>query len=81
MTDFVPGGIANRHGDIWGTSPHRIIRDGRVVIDAVRAGAAIMCGWRAIEKVHPSGGTCDPDFAWLARTPAERAAEGARRGA
>lgn len=81
MTDFVPGGIANAYGDLWGSSPHRIIRTGRVTIDAVRAGAAIMCGWRAVEKVHPSAGQCDPDFAWLERTDEERAAEGRKRGA
>ena len=75
MAEFVPGGIANAYGDLWGTSPHRIIRDGRITIDAVRAGAAIMCGWR---DVGPSG---DPDFAWLARTEEERLAEGRKRGA
>lgn len=73
MTNFAPGGIANRKGDIYGSSPFRIIRHGRIVIDAARAGAAIMCGWRNIEKTHPSmAEKCDPDFAWLERTEAER---------
>lgn len=72
MTGFVPGGIANRHGDLFGNSPFRIIPHGRVTIDAVRAGAAIMCGWRAVDKVNPSFGECDPDFAWLERSPEER---------
>lgn len=66
--DFVPGAPANEHGDLWGTSPHRIIPHGRVVIDAVRAGTAIMMGWRAV----PKQGECDPDFAWLVRLPSER---------
>lgn len=70
MTDFVLGGVANRHGDLFGTSPLRIIPHGRVVIDATRAGAAIVCGWREVEKV----GECDPDFAWLERHESERAA-------
>ncbi len=81
MRDYVPGGIANRYGDIYGTSPHRIIRSGRVVIESTRAGAAISCGWRAVDKVNPEHGECDPDFAWLARTDEEREAEGAKRGA
>lgn len=69
MTQFVPGGIANAKGDIYGTSPLRIIRFGRIVIETERAGAAIMAGWRAVEKTHPE---CDDDFAWLERTEAER---------
>lgn len=81
MTDYVPGGIANRHGDLWGTSPHRIIRHGKVVIDTVRVGAALLCGWRVAEKLNPSFGECDPDFAWLERTEEEREAEGRKRGA
>jgi hypothetical protein len=68
MTDFVPGGIANRHGDLFGTTPLRIIPHGRVVIDHVRAGAAILCGWRPVEKV----GCCDDDFVWLERSEAAR---------
>jgi hypothetical protein len=74
--NFVPGGIANREGDIFGTSPFRIIPTGRLVIDVERAGAAIMCGWRAVDKV----GECDPAFAWLERTAAERLAYSATRG-
>lgn len=70
MVDFVPGGIANDAGDLFGTTPLRIIRTGRVTIDEVRAGSAIMCGWRDVPKV----GECDPDFAWLERTEAEREA-------
>lgn len=81
MREFVPGGIANRFGDLYGNSPFRIIRSGRVVIETVRAGAAIMCGWRDVQKVNPEHGECDPDFAWLARTDEERAAEGIKRGA
>jgi hypothetical protein len=74
--DFVPGGIANRAGDLWGTAPHRIIPHGRVVIDTVRVGAALLVGWRAI----PKEGAChDDDYAWLERTPEEREAELARR--
>jgi hypothetical protein len=62
--DFVPGGIANRAGDLWGTAPHR------------RVGAALLVGWRAI----PKEGAChDDDYAWLERTPEEREAELARR--
>lgn len=81
MKDYVPGGIANDYGDLFGTSPLRIIKSGKVVIDAVRAGGAIMCGWRAVEKVNPSmAQPCDPDFAWLERTDEERAAEGRKRG-
>lgn len=81
MTEFVPGGIANRFGDLWGSSPRRIITHGRVVIDTVRVGAALMCGWRAVPKSNPSFGECDPDFAWLERSQEERLAEGKKRGA
>lgn len=74
--EFVPGGIANRHGDIFGTAPHRVITHGRIIIEAERAGAAIICGWRVVEKVHPTmSQPCDDDFAWLERTLEERDAK------
>lgn len=73
---FVEGGIANERGDLWGSSPLRIIRSGKVVIAAERAGAAIMMGWRAVEKAWPDAEPCagligaelcDPAFAWIER--------------
>jgi hypothetical protein len=76
MREFVPGGIVNQHGDLFGTSPLRIIRHGRVVIDSIRAGAAIMSGWKVVPKV----GECDDDFAWLERSEDDRRTVGIARG-
>lgn len=73
MTDFVPGGIANAAGDLFGTSPFRIIRTGKIVIDVDRAREAMLHGWNPLDKVQPSmGDPCDDDFAWLERSPEER---------
>lgn len=79
---FAVGAIANEKGDIYGNSPFRIIRHGKMVIAAEDAAAAVMMGWRRVEKSKPDaavgeiagGDCCDPDFAWLERTPAEREA-------
>lgn len=68
MADFVPGSIANDKGDLFGTTPLRVIPFGRVVVDAPRAPQAVACGWR----VQPKIGECDQDFVWLERTKAER---------
>lgn len=81
-TYYAPGGIANEKGDLFGNSPFVIIRHGKLVIEVGRAAPAIMMGWRAVEKSKPDaeqgeaagGDRCDPDFAWLERTPAEREA-------
>lgn len=78
------GRVANRHGDLYGTSPNRLIRTGRAIIDLDRLEAAQAVGWRVVPKEWPNApltdgligaGQCDPDFAWIERTIAERPAE------
>jgi len=66
--EFVPGAIANEKGDIYGTSPFRLLRFGSIVIDRAMAEGALAFGWRA--KLKPAG--CDDDFVWLERTEADR---------
>lgn len=74
---FVGGGmVANDHGDLYGTSPQRIIRSGKAVIGINRLEGAIAAGWRVLEKAWPDAEPgsdlvgaemCDPDFAWIQR--------------
>lgn len=74
------GMVANDRGDLYGTSPARIIRSGKAVIDGIRLEGAIAAGWRLLSKAWPDVGpgefagaeACDPDFAWIERTEAER---------
>lgn len=81
-TVFAEGGIANEKGDLFGNSPFRIIRTGKLIIPIERAAAAVMMGWRAVDKAWPDvaqgeiagSEACDPAFAWLERTAAEREA-------
>lgn len=68
---FSPGAIANEKGDIYGTSPFRILRFGRLVIARERVGDELMFGWREVPEDRPD---CDDDFAWLERTEADREA-------
>jgi hypothetical protein len=63
------GHVANEKGDLYGTSPHRIIRWGLVSIAADRAADAVAAGWR-MRAEQPE----DPDFARLERTEADREA-------
>lgn len=77
------GMVANKHGDLYGTSPARIIRSGKVVIDGIRVAGAVAAGWRVLDKGWPDATesgelvgaeVCDPDFAWIERTEDERPA-------
>lgn len=74
MTDFVPGGIANAKGDLFGTSPFRIIKAGMVVLPVDRAAAACTVGWRPVSDHNLEGH--DPDYACLQRTAEDREAVG-----
>lgn len=74
------GMVANDCGDLYGTSPARLIRSGKVVIDGIRVAGALEAGWRLLPKAWPNvepgefagAQACDPDFAWIERTAAER---------
>jgi hypothetical protein len=68
------GRVANEKGDIYGTSPARIIRFGKVSIDAERAPAAVAAGWRmcAVQPDLRDWNEGDPLFARIERTEAER---------
>lgn len=75
------GNVANAAGDLYGTSPQRLIRAGKVVIDRDRLEVVIAFGWRVLEKAWPDAASgnelvgaeqCDPDFAWIERTEEER---------
>jgi hypothetical protein len=70
MRDFVPGGVANANGDLYGNSPFYLMRTGRIVLEQELVEAAVNVGWRVLSK--PPHWDCDPDFAWLERTEAER---------
>jgi hypothetical protein len=70
------GRVVNDQGDLYGTSPYRIIRSGKIVIDGIRVAGAIAAGWRLLEKAWPDASPgsglvgaelCDPDFAWIER--------------
>jgi hypothetical protein len=68
------GRIANEKGDIYGTSPARIIRFGKVSIDATRALEVVANGgWRfcAVQPTHPDD---EGVFARIERTEKEREA-------
>lgn len=77
------GRAVNPQGDLYGTSPARIIPFGKAVIDIDRLEGAIAAGWRVVEKAWPDAeaGTvlvgaelCDPAFAWIERSQEERPA-------
>lgn len=72
--EFAEGGIANEHGDLFGTSPFRIIRHGKLVIAAERVMPALMMGWRLVEKHGAGREGADNDFGWIERTAEEREA-------
>lgn len=63
------GRVVNEKGDLYGTSPQRIIRFGLVSIDAERAPEAVAAGWRMRAEQGE-----DLDFARIERTEAEREA-------
>jgi hypothetical protein len=63
------GRAANEKGDLYGTSPQRIIRFGLVTIAADRVPDALEAGWRLRAEQGD-----DPDFARIERTEAEREA-------
>lgn len=79
---FVGAGmVANIAGDLFGTTPQRIIRSGKAVIGRDRLESALRAGWRVVEKAWPDAPLtmdlvgaeeCDPYFAWIERTEEER---------
>lgn len=66
---FVPGSIANEVGDIYGTSPHRVIGYGIVSIPAELADAAIAHGWK---DRGLGGGVPEEGFRRLERSAGDR---------
>jgi hypothetical protein len=63
------GRVVNRHGDLYGTAPHRIIPWGKVSIATDRAGDALLAGWRLRAEQGD-----DPDFTRIERDESERPA-------